>query len=145
MNDWFVIKNLEEFTDKARAIVYNNFGTWDEETQVDQFIDSVKQSDKEDLDKVLSHSESIAIVKHKVKKQKHKKNKSIRYILDEKLFAEIIEDLNSRMVSNILNQLVQKGLVESAFDTESNDFIFWVKDNDKLFKNETETNLPETD
>ena len=49
------------------------------------------------------------------------------------------------MVSNILNQLVQKGLVESAFDTESNDFIFWVKDNDKLFKNETETDLPETD
>ena len=145
MNDWFVIKNLEEFTDKARAIVYNNFGTWDEETQVDQFIDSVKQSDKEDLDKVLSHSESIAIVKNKAKKQKHKKNKSIRYVLDEKLFAEIIEDLNSRMVSNILNQLVQKGLVESAFDTESNDFIFWVKDNDKLFKNETETDLPETD
>jgi hypothetical protein len=145
MNDWFVIKNLEEFTDKVRAIVYNNFGTWDEETQVDQFIDSVKQSDKADLDRVLSHSESVAIVKNKAKKQKHKKNKSIRYILDEKLFAEIIEDLNSRMVSNILNQLVQKGLVESAFDTEANDFIFWVKDKDKLFKNETETDLPETD
>lgn len=129
MNDWFVIKNLEEFADKARIIVYNNFGALDSETEIDKIIDDIKPSDQGELDKVLSQSESIAIVRHKAKKQKHKKNNSIRYIIDENLFAQIIEDLNSRMVSNILNQLVKKGIVESAFDTETNDFIFWIKDN----------------
>jgi hypothetical protein len=41
------------------------------------------------------------------------------------------------MVSNIISGLVQKGLVETAFDEEANDFVFWVK------KNEEEK--PETD
>jgi len=41
------------------------------------------------------------------------------------------------MVSNIINSLVKKGLIETAFDSEKNDFIFWVKDN--------EQDKPETD
>jgi hypothetical protein len=139
MNEWFVIKNLEEFTDKARIIVYNNFGQWENEDQIDDIIDYVKESDEEDLNKVLSLEESLVIVKQNVKKQKNKKNKKIRYVLSTNLFSKIVEDLNARLVSNVLNQLVQKGLVESGYDSESNDFIFWVK-------NENSTNeKPETD
>jgi hypothetical protein len=33
------------------------------------------------------------------------------------------------MISNILSKLVSEGLLDSAFDTEKNDFIFWVKEN----------------
>lgn len=139
MNEWFVIKNLEEFTDKARIIVYNNFGQWEDEDQIDDIIDYVKESDEEDLNKVLSLEESLVIVKQNVKKQKNKKNKKIRYVLSTNLFSKIVEDLNARLVSNVLNQLVQKGLVESGYDSESNDFIFWIK-------NENSTNeKPETD
>ena len=41
--------------------------------------------------------------------------------------------------SKILNGLVNKGLVETAYDSESNDFIFWVKDDNK------KEEKPETD
>lgn len=139
MNDWFVIKDLTEFTDKARAIVYNNFGDWDSEQQMDIMMDNVKESEQSDFDKILSHQESEIIIKQIAKKQKNKKTDQIRYILNEKLFVQVIEDLNARMVSNILNNLVQKGLVESAYDTESNDFVFWVKDEHKDNQQKPET------
>jgi hypothetical protein len=137
--DWFVIKNIEEFTDKTRAIVYNNFGKWESESSVDQMIDSIKDSDRSDIDKVLSHQESLVIIKQTVKKQKNKKTNKHRFILNDDLFTQIVLDLNSRMIINILNDLVQKGLVESAFDTESNDFIFWVKDENKKNFEQPET------
>jgi hypothetical protein len=35
------------------------------------------------------------------------------------------------MISNLLNTLVNKGLVETAFDEKSNDFVFWVKNENK--------------
>lgn len=139
MNEWFVIKNIEEFTNKARAIVYNSFCRWENESYVDDIIDSVKHSEQSDLDKVLSHQESLVIIKQIIKKQKNKTTSKIRYILNETLFAKIVEELNTRMVSNILNELVKKGLIESAYDTESNDFVFWVKDDISTNK-KSETN-----
>ncbi len=45
-----------------------------------------------------------------------------------KNFYSIIEDFNARLVSNLLQQLVAKGLIESSYDEEENDFIFWVAD-----------------
>lgn len=141
MNDeWFIITNLNEFTEKARAIVYNNFGAWNNPDSLDVIIDDVVENEREEFDKVLSPQESLVIVKEFVKKQKNKKTKEIRYTLNDAIFAEIIHSLNDRMVSNIINSLVQKGLVETAFDNESNDFVFWIKDQD-----ETEKEKPETD
>lgn len=141
MDEWFIIPNIKEFTDKARAIVYNNFGSWDDKTDLDILIDDVAENEKENFDEVLSHQESLIIVKQIVKKQKNKKNSKIRFILNDKLFADIVHSLNARMVSNIINSLVKKGLVETAFDSESNDFIFWVTNEQD--KNNTEK--PETD
>lgn len=139
MSDWFAINNIEEFTNKTRAIVYNNFGLSEEEkNNVDTMIDEVKPKDQKELDKVLSHKESLSIIKENVKKERNKKTKKIRYVLNEEIFAEIIYKLNSRMVSNILSGLVTKGLVESAFDNESNDFVFWVNDENKKEKPETD-------
>lgn len=141
MTDWFIINNVEEFTDKARAIVFNNFAKWDDDSLHDVFNDIVvEENEQKELDSVLSHQESIIIVKQLAKKQRNIKTKDIRYVLDDNIFADIIHKLNSRMVSNILNKLVQKGLVESAFDSDANDFIFWVKNN---AKNQDEK--PETD
>jgi hypothetical protein len=140
MEDFFIIKDLDDFTSKVRAIVYNNFGDWEGKEQED-LIEIVREEEKEDFDKVLSPQESLIIVKNLVRKQTNKKTNKSRYILNDKIFAKIIQDLNSRMVSNILNSLVQKGLVESAFDENSNDFIFWVKDNE----NKENFEKPETD
>jgi DNA-binding HxlR family transcriptional regulator len=140
-DQWFVITDLDDFTDKARAIVYNNFGIWNNPDNIDVIIDDVIDNEKEEFNKVLSHQESVIIVKELVKRQKNKKTQEIRYTLNDTIFAEIVHSLNDRMVSNIINSLVQKGLVETAFDDESNDFVFWVKDN----QDENEKEKPETD
>jgi hypothetical protein len=141
MNDeWFLINDLDDFTDRARAIVYNNFGVWNNPDNIDIMIDDVIENEKEEFEKVLSHQESLIIIKELVKKEKHKKTHKIRYTLNDTIFTEIVHSLNNRMVSNIINGLVQKGLVETAFDDESNDFVFWVRD-----ENENEKEKPETD
>lgn len=129
--EWYIINDLDEFTDKVRAIVFNNFGVWQDKSDLDMLIDDVKKEDQQELDQILPHQESLLIVKDAVKKQTNRKTKKVRYTLSEKLFVDVIEKLNSRMVSNVLNSLVQKGLVDSAYDSESNDFVFWVKDNNK--------------
>jgi hypothetical protein len=141
-SDWYVITDLSDFTDKARAIVYNNYGSWDNESEVEDLIDDVAENEQEDFDKMLSHQESLVIIKEQIKKERNKKNGRIRYILNDVIFVEIVSKLNDRLTSNIMSSLVQKGLVESAFDEEANDFVFWIKDNNED-KNDTEK--PETD
>jgi hypothetical protein len=137
--EWYVIPNLSEFTDKVRSIVYNNFGAWEDKSGLDILIDDVKENEREELDKTLSHQESLVIVKENVKTQRNKITKKIRYVLNDDIFADIVYKLNDRMVSNIMMGLVQKGLVETAFDEEANDFVFWVKDDKE------EIEKPETD
>jgi hypothetical protein len=127
-SEWYVIPNLSEFTDKVRSIVYNNFGAWENRSGLDILIDDVKESEREEFDKMLSHQESLVIVKENVKTQRNKITKKTRYILNDDIFAEIVYKLNDRMVSNIMMGLVQKGLVETAFDEEANDFVFWCAD-----------------
>jgi hypothetical protein len=126
--EWYVIPNLSEFTDKVRSIVYNNFGAWGDKSGLDILIDDVKESEREEFDKMLSHQESLVIVKENVKTQRNKITKKTRYVLNDDIFAEIVYKLNDRMVSNIMMGLVQKGLVETAFDEEANDFVFWTVD-----------------
>jgi DNA-binding HxlR family transcriptional regulator len=138
MSEWFIVNDIVEFTDKARAIVYNNFGEWKDNTDEPIGIEDVSLDEQDDFNKVLSHEESLVIIKQLVKKEKHKKTKKVRYILNDEIFSQIIYDLNTRMVSNILNSLVQKGLVESAFDSEINDFVFWTKENTDFEKPETD-------
>jgi hypothetical protein len=136
---WYVVPDLDNFTDKARAIVYNNFGVWNNPDNLDILIDDVVENEQEEFDKVLSHQESLVIVKELVKKQKNRKTKEIRYTINDNIFADIVHRLNDRMVSNIITGLVDKGLLETAFDNESNDFIFWIKND------ENEKEKPETD
>jgi predicted transcriptional regulator len=131
MSEWFIVNDIVEFTDKARAIVYNNFGEWKNNSDEPVEIEDVSPDEQEEFNKVLSHEESLVIVKELIKKEKNKKNKKTRYVLNDEIFIKIIDDLNARMVSNIINNLVQKGLVESAFDDTKNDFVFWVKEDDE--------------
>lgn len=128
MTEWFVIKNVKQFTNQARAIVYNNFGTTENESSIDKIIDSkIQSSDQIEFDKVLSYKQALIIIKQIARKQKNKITSKTRYMVNDALVAKILEDLNARMVSNILAELVSKGLVESAYDNELNDFVFWAK------------------
>lgn len=134
-SEWFIVKDIDELTNAARVIVFNHFGkksnseTEETTNSVDDLLLEVDPKDQKELDETLSYSESLIIVKQHIKKQIHKKTDKVRYIMNDKMFLAIIESLNERMVSNLLNSLVNKGLVEAAYDDEDDDFVFWVKDN----------------
>lgn len=138
-DDWFVIKDFEGFINSTRALVYNSFGSDNKDKSQDDFIMSISDKDKQEIDNILSYDESFNIVINFLKKEKNKITKKIRYLVNDSSFMKIIYSLNDRMTSNILNGLVNKGLVETAYDSESNDFIFWIKDDNKNKQEKPET------
>ena len=128
--DEYIIDNLEDFTLSTRRLVFNGFGQG-ETSDTEDFFDLLKAPKgdaAQEMDEVLSQQESIIIVKNLTIKQKHKTKNQYRHIINEKIFSQIVEALNTRMVSNILSSLANKGLIESAYDEKLDDFVFWVKE-----------------
>lgn len=136
----YIINNLDEFAEQARLIVFTNFG---EDESVDQkdvgLIKELSVEEHKEMDGLISNQECKTIIVSLAKKQTNKKTKEERFIISEKIFIQIIESINSRLVSNILAGLIKKGLIESAYDDKLNDFVFWVKD-DENTKNNKESN-----
>jgi Tfp pilus assembly pilus retraction ATPase PilT len=128
---------MKDFVNQTRILVFNSFGSTKPENDMDALMDSLKPEDQDELDNILSYDESVVMTKDLAKKQKNKKTKKIRYLITDDIYHNIIKSFNDRMVSNLLNSLVNKGLVETAFDEKTNDFMFWIKDENK--------ELPETD
>jgi cell fate (sporulation/competence/biofilm development) regulator YlbF (YheA/YmcA/DUF963 family) len=140
---WFFINDFDDFVDHSRSLVFKFFGAIKEEAESDSMMASISQMSKEELeemDETLTHDESAIIIKNHAKKQINRNTKETRYCLTDKLLQSIIEDLNNRMISNILNSLVNKGVLDSAYDSDQNDFIFWVKEEDG-----NKNQKPETD
>lgn len=129
--EWYVISDFDGFVNSTRTLVFNNFGSQNDFISYDLKIDNLEQSEQEELDSVLSFTESSLIVKGFVKKQTNKKTHQVRHIISDEIFLDIIQSLNDRLVSNLLNNLVNKGLIDTGYDEESNDFVFWVKDENK--------------
>jgi polyribonucleotide nucleotidyltransferase len=129
-DQWFFINDFDEFVDHSRSLVFKFFGEVNNIADDSMTASLAKLSHEEikEMDETLTHEESATIIKNHAKQQINRKTKQIRYCLTDKLLQSIIEDLNSRMVSNILNSLVNKGILDSAYDDQQNDFIFWVKE-----------------
>lgn len=133
MDNWYAIENLEDFVNYTRTLVFYNFGhtlSQTEQPEVSEPI-NLSQEEQQELDTVLSQDESMTITKSLVKKQFNKKLNQKRYVISDEMFLEMITRLNDRMTSNLLNSLVNKGWLETAYDDKANDFIFWIKDNEK--------------
>lgn len=138
--EWYVISDFDGFVNSTRSLVFNNFGSQDDFISSDLQIKNLEQSEQEELDTVLSFAESFVIIKGLLKKQINKKTNKSRLVVSDKIFLDIIQSLNDRLVSNLLNNLVNKGLIDTGYDEESNDFVFWIKDeNKKEDKKNTET------
>jgi hypothetical protein len=139
MNENFVIEDLEKFTNSARTVVFNGFGKAVIDTPDDftNLMVNLSDEDKSEMDIVLTQKESLIIVEQNARRQINKKTKKTRYIIDEKIFLNILDALNARLVSNLLANLSKEGLIESAYDESINDFVFWVKDDNKKEKPET--------
>ncbi len=133
--EWYEIKNVDDFVRSTRILVYNNFGKNKSDDPVDILIDSVQPEEQEEFDRVLTQEESLNIALTILRKQTHNTTKEIRYLINDEKFLEFIQSLSDRMVSNILHGLVKKGILDMAFDNESDDFVFWIKENDKEKEN----------
>ena len=117
MTEWYYVEDMEKFLDHIRKISYEKF------TEVNQMIkDDLDSKFNEELDEILSRQESDNIVIPLLKKHKDS------YKISNETVIKIIEKLNSRMISNSLNKLVKLGIVDSAFDSDLNDFVFWIKE-----------------
>jgi hypothetical protein len=129
MRHWYIISDIDEFVLATRKLVFNTFGkTSDLKESMEEALNSIKPENQEEFDSVLTQEESLVITKNIARKQTNKKNKKQRYLLTDRLMLSVIEALNDRMVSNMLNGLVNRGVIESAYDSEANDFIFWLKE-----------------
>lgn len=137
--DYLIISDFDEFINASRRLVFKCFGQ--KKVDEDDLFTELNDFDQQELDANLSYDESSIIAKGILIKQTHKVSGDIRYLVTDKKYMTILEELNTRLVSNLLNSLVNKGLVESAYDAESNDFIFWIKDEHK----DKQKEKPETD
>tara|TARA_B100001778_G_scaffold333816_1_gene343272 strand:+ start:572 stop:1036 length:465 start_codon:yes stop_codon:yes gene_type:complete len=138
------ISNIDKLVNFSRRLIYYNFDDESEKLSDADFFEQVqkiKQEDMPELDKYLPFDEAKNIMKSLLIKRRHKKTKVSKLFMKESDYDELLIQLNKRMVSNIVRGLVNKGVVESAFDDEKNDFIFWVKDKYDEFDNDK----PETD
>jgi hypothetical protein len=142
-DQWFFINDFDDFVDHSRSLVFKFFGEVNKiaDDSMTASLYEMTTKETEEMNETLTHDESAIIIKNHARKQVNKKTKEIRYCLTDELLQSIIEDLNNRMISNILNSLVNKGVLDSAYDSDQNDFIFWVKEEDATESNQK----PETD
>lgn len=135
-HEWYDINDVDLFVESTRVLVYSSFGanTTDSPESINIDIKKLNESELLEMNKCLSQKESMTIAKEFLKLTKK------RSIISDKNYFKFIEALNSRMISNMLVKLTQDGLLESAFDEESNDFIFWIKD-ETTTKKEEENDL----
>lgn len=127
----YVVKNVETFINSIRKTVYGGFGQEIEnDDELTYLMKKLEHNEEEmnELDNTLPLQECYVIAKEYIQRQKNKNTGEVRYTITEDNFESFILALNDRLVSNLLNSLVQKGLLEMAFDEEENDFIFWVPD-----------------
>lgn len=138
----YVIENLPVFVESVRKIVFSAFGSdiSKEEDILFSHLTDLDEADMAEMESVLSQQECLSISKSHVEFQKNKKTNKKRIVMTNENFNSFIEAINARLVSNLLASLVKKGLIESAYDPEENDFIFWTKkENDDDDEYETET------
>lgn len=143
MNPWYQIKDLTGFINHARELVFKSFGQINEDANDDltYTLSVLAPKDQAELDKILTYDECFIMAKNYMKIKISKKTKIENYYVNDMILSKILESFNNRMVSNILSKLVNDGLLDSAFDSEKNDFVFWVKDNEE----QNDTQKPETD
>lgn len=141
---WMEIVNIDKLVDFSRRVIYYNFDEANDDLDDDDFmkkIEKIESKDSTEMDKVLPRDEVKAIFSDLVVKKRNKNTKKVALFIKEEDYEEVLAQLNQRMVSNIVKGLVSRGLVESAFDSEKNDFVFWVR---KDYDNRESEN-PETD
>ena len=141
---WMEIVNIDKLVDFSRRVIFYNFDEDNDDLDDEDFmkkIEKIESKDSTEMNKVLPRDEVKAIFLDLIVKRRNKNTKQVAMFIKEEDYEEVLAQLNQRMVSNIVKGLVSRGLVESAFDSEKNDFVFWVRTDYDDRKSEN----PETD
>jgi hypothetical protein len=122
----YVMEDPTEFINQIRRLIFAGFGL---ENLKDEELDAlILEIDEEEMNRTISFDECKLIAMEYLKPRKIRRK--TKYILTEQGFTDLIEAMNARLVSNLLTELVDKEYLETAWDSEANDFIFWVKEDD---------------
>ena len=116
----YQITNLAEFLDANRVWLYIFFGGLNPVESMEMRYKDLKLEEKEEIDKVLNIKEVINISKDYIVFDEHEGTWSIT----EDKYEELLIEMNVRMTSNLLAITVSSGILESAYDSEINDFVF---------------------
>lgn len=123
------IIDVDKFVETTRTLVYHQFGGTEElPKKIDNLIDSLTKEELQEMNSCLAQSEAETILQKFVKKQRNKNTKEIRITISDDDYMLFIEELNTRMIGNMLAKLASQGVLETAFDEELNDFVFWAPD-----------------
>ena len=123
----YVIHNLTKFLDASRVWLYVIFGGEEPTKTMTKRYADLDAEEKQEIDQVLSMREVINIsagyLKHNLDND--------TWTITEKQYEDFLVELSGRLTSNILASMVSSGILESAYDSEINDFVFWRKDTDE--------------
>lgn len=115
------ITNLLEFLDASRVWLYTIFGGLNPSESMEIKYVDLEVEEKQEIDKVLNIKEVINIAQEYIKFNEH----DGIWLITEDKYEELLIELNARMTSNLLASMVSSGILESAYDSEINDFVFW--------------------
>ena len=120
----YTMRNPDEFINQIRRLVFAGFGIKD--IGEDELQTLIQNIDEEEMNRTISFEECKVIAMEYLEPKKIRRR--VKYFLTEENFTNLVEAINSRLVSNLITELVDDGQLESAWDSEANDFIFWVAD-----------------
>jgi hypothetical protein len=122
----YTMEDPDAFINQIRRLIFAGFGLKDlADSELQHLLDEI---DEEEMERTISFAECKLIAMEYLEAKKIRRK--IKYFLTEENFTNLVEAINARLVSNLITELVDMGQLESAWDNESNDFIFWVPEND---------------
>ena len=128
-NDWLEVSNTKKLINFSRKLVYYNFdeatADMDDVTFLEK-IDNIENDYDSEMDILLPFDECEIIFTSFTFTEDN-----LLYVTDND-YDTFLMQLNRRMISNIVQGLVKKGVLHTAFDNEKNDFIFWVKTEEEM-------------
>ncbi len=124
--DTFIIEDLPKFIEQSRILVFDSFSE-NKDNVLNTDISKMTELELSELESILSQKECMLICKDFIREKVNKHTKETQILITEEQYLKMVEAFNTRMISNLLTNLVNKGLVDSAYDDTKNDFVFWLK------------------
>lgn len=125
---WLELSNIDKLIDFSRKLVYYNFDNESASLSDENFLKKIeKMSDRvePEIEELLPFFEVKSMFMEQIVERDQ-----VPCIMEDS-YDQLLVDMNHRMISNIVLSLVKKGVLDSAFDDEKNDFVFWVRKEDE--------------